>query len=64
MTLRKIIEMTTSTNVGSNLIPARFLTKMLRRPNLKYKDMTYYTSIGQEKPNVRSSKSRHRSNSR
>jgi|WetSurMetagenome_2_1015567.scaffolds.fasta_scaffold30098_4 hypothetical protein len=52
MTLREIIEMTTSSNVGSNLIPQRFLTKLLRRPNLKYKDMTYYTSIDQEKPNV------------
>jgi len=50
MTLREIIEMTTSSNVGSNLIPQRFLTKLLRRPNLKYKDMTYYTSIGQKKP--------------
>lgn len=58
MTLREIIEMTTSTNVGNNLIPHRFLTKLLRRPNLKYKDMTYYTSIGQEKPNVRRSKKR------
>jgi hypothetical protein len=49
MKLKNILEMVTSASVGTNLIPQRWLGKMLTRPNLKYKDMTFYTSINQKK---------------
>ena len=41
--------MVTSLSVGSNLIPQRWLGKMLRRSNLSAKDMTFYTDINQRK---------------
>lgn len=49
MKLKKIVEMVTSANVGTNLIPQRWLTKMLRRPNLSLKDMSFYTDINLKK---------------
>jgi len=49
MKLKNIIEMTTSINVGSNVLPQRWLTKMLRRPNLSEKQTEYYTKINLKK---------------
>jgi hypothetical protein len=45
----KLHEMTFSTSAGSNLIPCRFLRKILRRPNLKWKDYVFYTELNKEK---------------
>jgi hypothetical protein len=53
----KLKEMTASTNAGTNLIPQRWF-KLLRRPNLRYQDMLFYTELNKEKKNGRPRKTR------
>jgi len=54
----KLKEMVTSASVGTNLIPQRWLTKMLRRPNLSLKDMSFYTDINLKKGKTQKGKTK------
>ena len=54
----KLKEMTSSVSAGTNLLPSRFFTKLLRRPNLRYQDLLFYTELNKEKKNARGRKPR------
>jgi hypothetical protein len=49
--LKDLKEMVTTASVGSNVLPQRWLTTILRRPNLSAKDMSFYTDINVKKGN-------------
>jgi hypothetical protein len=52
----RLNELTTSINAGTNLVPCRFLKKVIRRPNFKKKNLLFRTD--KEKNNERSRKIR------
>jgi hypothetical protein len=56
--MSRLHEMTSSVSAGTNLLPCRFLTKLLRRKNLKYQDYLFYTELNKEKKNARGRKPR------
>ena len=54
----RLKEMVTSAAVGTNLIPQRWLGKILRRPNLSLKDMSFYTDINLKKGKTQKGKTK------
>lgn len=46
MNLKSLLEMTTSISVGSNIIPQRWFTKILKVSNKK--DKEFFTKIGRK----------------